>query len=52
VGEILDSGGILVTESADDPSCAIQLETLRISLDEFIENSSRSGFGELPILSR
>jgi len=52
VSEILNSGRILVPKSADYPSCTIQLETLRISPDEFIENSSRGGFGELPILSR
>jgi hypothetical protein len=52
MGEILDRGRILVPKSADDPSCTIKLETLRISPNEFIENTSRSGFGELPILSR
>jgi len=43
----LDGGGILVLESADDPSCTTQLESLRISLDEFVENVSRSRPGKV-----
>jgi hypothetical protein len=43
----LDGGGILVLESADDPSYTTQLESLGISLDEFVENVSRSRPGKV-----
>ena len=46
LGELLDGGGILVPESADDPSCTKQLDSLGISLDEFVEKVTRSGPGK------
>jgi hypothetical protein len=46
--EILDSNRILVPESDDDAPCTVQLESLGIGLDEFVENAGCSRLGELP----
>ncbi len=51
MGEALDSSGILVLESEDDAPCTEQLESLGISLDEFVENAGRSRPGKLPAVS-
>jgi len=45
--EVLDRGGILVP----DAPCTEQIESLGISINEFVENAGRSRLGELPAVS-